>query len=84
MGKAGLFGVYGRRSPGVEGTASLEATKAGKNRWAFDVDLYNIKSNFDKHWKEVRFNSSNKATTHPADVARALVERKIISGVTTQ
>jgi len=82
LGKSGIFGLGGRRSPRVDSVASLEATGIGSNTFAFDIDLYNAKSNFRKHlFGEVRFNSSNKATTHPADVARALQMRGIRSGV---
>jgi RHS repeat-associated protein len=90
LGKSGFLGLGGRRSPGDIKFASLEASRLkGRpgNRVAFDVDLYNPKSgikNFIKHLGEVGFNSRNGFTTQPADVARALTARGVISGVRTR
>lgn len=86
MGLAGLLGFMGRRSPRAEAVASLEAAPelTGTNLYAFDVDLYNFKSDADKHVAETDFNDENSAATHPADVARALRLRGILSGVTTR
>jgi hypothetical protein len=86
MGLAGLLGFMGRRSPRADAVASLEAAPAltGTNLYAFDVDLYNFKSDADKHVAETDFNDENSAATHPADVARALRLRGILSGVTTK
>jgi RHS repeat-associated protein len=78
--------IGGRRSPKKIEIASLEATIKDEKKGivGFDIDLYNAKSKFPEHQKEVSFNSSNKATTHPADVARALKKRGVISEVTTK
>lgn len=86
MGLAGLMGFMGRRSPRIDTVASLEATPEleGTNLYAFDVDLYNLKSDADKHTAETDFNRDNSAATHPADVARALELRGIFSGVTAR
>lgn len=75
--------LYGRRSPGRIKEGSLEATVHG-NIVAFDVDLYNVKSNKRKHKDEVDFNSRNKTTTHPADVVRKLNGRGVQTGVRCQ
>ena len=80
--------IFGRRSRRKIATGSVEATVKDKSSGtvAFDIDLYNPKSgirDFTRHIKEVRFNRKNKATTHPADVARALLGRGVNSGVTT-
>jgi hypothetical protein len=86
MGLAGLLGFMGRRSPRADTVASLEAALelGGTNLYAFDIDLYNFKSDADKHVAETDFNDENSAATHPADVARALLLRGILSGVITQ
>ncbi|MFN0278344.1 MAG: hypothetical protein ACKVRN_07050 [Pyrinomonadaceae bacterium] len=86
MGLAGVLGMWGRRSPREESIASLQATPELKNPtfYSFDVDLYNPKSDPDKHKAEFDFNSLNIAATHPADVARALELRGIVSGVSTR
>ena len=82
---------FGRRSPREIRTATLEATREG-NVVDFDIDLYNAKPQtrifgpvpviFSKHKAEVDWNRSNGATTHPADVTRALNGRQVRSGVT--
>lgn len=86
MGPAGLLGLLGQRSPKTENIASLEVTRIleGPNTYAFDTDLYNLKSEPEKHVAETNFNDSMAAATHPADVARALRSRGIMSGVRTK
>lgn len=86
MGPAGLFGLLGQRSPKTENIASLEVTRIleAPNTYAFDTDLYNLKSEPEKHVAETNFNDSMSAATHPADVARALRLRGIMSGVRTR
>jgi len=86
MGAAGLLGLFGQRSPKADKIASLEATRLleGPNTYAFDTDLYNLKSEPDKHVAETDFNDTMSAATHPADVARALTLRGIFSGVRTK
>jgi hypothetical protein len=86
MGPAGLLGLMGRRSPKSDKIASLEATQIRgiSNTYAFDVDLYNPKSEPEKHAAETYFNDTTPAATHPADVARALRLRGIASGVSTR
>lgn len=64
--------AVGRRSPRGIKTATVEATYHGGPNVAFDVDLYNAKTIFGDHPKEVAFNKANKTSTHPADVARLL------------
>lgn len=85
---AGLTrGVGGRRSPRDIPIASLEATtnyKGRANSVAFDVDLYNVRARPISHWREVGFNRRHGFTTQPADVARALVARGVITGVRTR
>lgn len=86
MHPSGFLGLLGRRSPRVESVASLEATyeASGYDTYAFDVDLYNPKADPIKHTAETDFNHELRVTTHPADVARALRMRGIVSGVTTE
>ena len=72
--------LYGRRSPRAIKEGSIEATVHG-GTIAFDVDLYNVKSNKVKHADEVAFNRDNKTTTHPADVVRKLNGRGVKTGV---
>ena len=86
MGPAGLLGLLGQRSPKTENIASLEVTRIleAPNTYAFDTDLYNLKSEPEKHVAETNFNDSMSAATHPADVARALRLRGIMSGVRTR
>lgn len=85
MGLAGFMGLMGRRSPKTEAIASLEATPVigSPDTFAFDVDLYNPKADVDKHSAEADFNLKNRSATHPADVARALRHRGVLSGVLT-
>jgi RHS repeat-associated protein len=73
---------HGRRSPGRIKEASLEASVHKDKSVSFDIDLWNSKSEFRKHQEEVGWNKDNKATTHPADAARALNRRGVQSGVT--
>ncbi|MCA1636065.1 MAG: hypothetical protein LC802_20830, partial [Acidobacteria bacterium] len=81
LGKAGFFGAYGRRSPARIKGGSLEASGHDDKSVSFDVDLWNAKSEFKRHQEEVAWNKDNKATTHPADAARALNKRGVQSGV---
>lgn len=84
LDSAGLGGSsfpgIGRRSPKSIKQGSIEATVHG-NTVAFDVDLWNVKSELRKHSDEVSFNKKNKTTTHPADVVRALNGRGVSTGV---
>ena len=80
LGKSWKPGI-GRRSPDEIKEASIEASTHGSN-FAFDIDLYNAKSNFKNHAGEVNFNSRNHTSTHPADVTRLLYRRGVFSGVT--
>jgi len=82
LGRSLVPGI-GRRSPGRIKEGSLEATVHG-NIVAFDIDLYNVKSNLRKHKGEVDYNNSHKTTTHPGDVARQLAGRGVNSGVRCQ
>jgi RHS repeat-associated protein len=90
LDKAGLGDAppFGRRSPKAIRTATLEATREG-SIVEFDIDLHNAKPKsgifiavmFGKHKDEVDWNRANGATTHPADVTRALNGRGVRSGV---
>lgn len=86
MRPAGFLGTSGRRSPKEDTVASLEASwvSEGQYTFAFDVDLYNPKADPVKHTAEVKFNDNARSATHPADVARALLMRRIFSGVITE
>lgn len=83
LGESRILGIIkiGRRSPERIKEASLEATREGDNLFAFDVDLWNPKSEFSKHKEEVNWNHKHHTTTHPADVARALQRRGVETGV---
>lgn len=82
LDRAGLGSsiLYGRRSPREIKQGSIEASVSGE-MVAFDIDLWNAKSEFGKHQEEIGYNSKNKTTTHPADVVRALNARGVFTGV---
>jgi len=84
LGTIGPSRIFGYRSPGAVKIGSVEATFEKGGVVAFDVDLYNPKSNFRKHQGEVGYNSRNNTPTHPGDVARQLAARGVNSGVRCQ